>query len=141
MSGFVYNGTVDFSDTDAGGIAHFTSFLRWVERAEGLWMASLGVKQFDRHADGSFSGFPRVDVKCRYKQSLLPGEAFAIRILPEKVGRSSLTYRFEILKGGADGAPAADGSVTVVHVTAQSGGAGFKSQPLPDQMTALSSEV
>jgi acyl-CoA thioester hydrolase len=136
MSEFVFNDAVDFSDTDAGGLVYFTNILRWVERSEGAWFKSLGFQQFERLPDGGYRGFPRVNVKCDYRNPLFPGDTFAIRLEPSKVGHTSFTYSFKVYRGDSDGVLAAEGSITIVFASASRGGQ-FEVIALPAQLAAL----
>jgi acyl-CoA thioester hydrolase len=136
MKDFVFNNQVDFADTDAGGIVHFTGFLRWVARAEGAWFASLGFKSFERLPDGGYKGFPRVNVQCDYRAPVFPGDSYAVRLWPKRVGNTSFTYSFEVHRGDVKGQLAAEGSVSIVYAFAQKGG-DFELRPLPDELIAL----
>ena len=134
VSAFIYRAAVDFSDSDAAGIAHFSSILRWVERAEAAWLRSVGVDPFVRSADGSVSGFPRVKVGCEYLRPLLPYEKYAIAILPESAGNTSFTYSFKVFSGeGVDGPLCAEGSATIVFASGTPG-VGIKPVPLPEEI-------
>jgi acyl-CoA thioester hydrolase len=133
MTEFAFDGEVDFSDTDAGGLVHFTSILRWVERAESAWLKSLGVVPFEVFPDGSYHGFPRISVKCDYKVPFLPGEAFRVVLAPKRIGTTSFAYFFKILKNGII---SAEGEITIVYARARRGG-DFKKLPLPEQLTCL----
>jgi len=137
MKEFAFSSEVDFSDTDAGGFAHFTSVLRWVERAEAAWMKSIGVMSFEVLDDGGYRGFPRVGVRCDYKVPMPPAESFTIILTPGKIGKTSFSYSFKVLKGGAPDKIAAEGEITVVYVLAQRCG-DFEKQPLPPQFSKLS---
>lgn len=52
---------VEFADTDAAGVVHFTRLLAYVEEAEHDWMRWLGVVRI-----GDGIGWPRVGVEVRY---------------------------------------------------------------------------
>ncbi|MFA5256583.1 MAG: thioesterase family protein [Opitutales bacterium] len=130
MSAYVFSDTVDFADTDAAGLVHFSNFFRYVERAESAWFLSMGVAQFETVAGGGFRGFPKVNVQCDFRAPLKAGDAFSVRLAPVESGRSSFTYAFAVLVGGPQGAVAAEGRVTLAFV--ESGGtAGMISVPLP----------
>ena len=40
---FLYHTKLEFADTDSAGVAHFTSILKMVERAEHAFLESLGI--------------------------------------------------------------------------------------------------
>ena len=58
---------VEFSDTDAAGIMHFSNFFRYMEAAEHAFFRSLGTSI---HAAGGDLGWPRVYADCHYKYPL-----------------------------------------------------------------------
>lgn len=136
MTEFIFNNQVDFADTDAGGIVHFTAFLRWVARAEGAWFKSLGFNGFERLPDGGYAGFPRVNVQCDYRSPVFPGDSYAVRLTPKKVGNTSFTYAFQVYRGDIRGTLAAEGSITIVYALAKKGG-DFVLTPIPALLAAL----
>ena len=56
---------VEFSDTDAAGIAHFTAFFRYMEQAEHELLRSVGLSVKMSGPDGEF-GWPRVGARCDF---------------------------------------------------------------------------
>jgi len=133
MSAYVFSGRVDFADTDAAGLVHFSNFFRFVERAEAAWLGSMGVTQFETLADGGFRGFPKVNVQCDFRAPLKAGDAFAVRLLFVGSGRSSFTYSFAVLANGPQGSAAAEGRITLACVESV-GASGMISVPLPDAL-------
>ena len=140
MSAFVYTNSVDFADTDAGGVVHFTAFLRWVARAEGAWFDSLGCRSFERHTDGGYSGYPRVNVRCDYRSPMFPGDTYAVRLAPQKIGNSSFTYGFKVYRGNEEGVLTAEGCLTIVFARAFAEG-GFELKALPKPLAELQIEA
>lgn len=136
MKEFVFRNQVDFADTDAGGIVHFTGFLRWVARAEGEWFKSLGFNGFERVSGGGYKGFPRVNVQCDYRSPVYPGDSYAVRLSPVKLGNTSFTYAFKVYRNDVDGPLAAEGSLTIVYAVADRDG-GFSLAPLPKELATL----
>ena len=61
--------TVEFAETDAAGLLHFSNYFRYMEIAEHTFFRSLG---FSIHAGDPVPeiGWPRVHVECDYKASL-----------------------------------------------------------------------
>ena len=60
---FVARRTVEFSDSDMGGVVHFSRYLVYMETAEHQFLRSRGV---DVHTsmDGRVISWPRVAVQC-----------------------------------------------------------------------------
>lgn len=136
MKDFVFTNSVDFADSDAGGIVHFTAFLRWAARAEGAWFKSLGFEGFERLPGGGYHGFMRVNVQCDYRSPVYPNDNYAVLLTPKKVGRSSFSYNFKIHRNSPDGILAAEGSLTIVHIHTKADGT-FTVEPLPEELAAL----
>jgi len=136
MKEFVYLGEVDFVDTDAGGLAHFTNVLRWVEKAEFAWFKSFGVKSFEPLEEGGYIGSPRVKVQCEYRIAMLPCEPYAVVLAPARVGKTSFTYSFKVLKNRDPEKIAAEGEITIVRVNVKKN-AEFVKRPLPEEFYHL----
>lgn len=126
---YCHSSEIAFADTDASGWMHFPSIFRHVESAEHACLKSLGLLVFDR-AQG---GWPRVNVNCDFLRPLIAGDGIEVQLVVEKLGQSSVTWRFNVLNAAGD--VAAVGSMTNVRVDATG-----KSQPLsPQEREALSS--
>ena len=82
---------VEFRDTDAAGIVHFSAFFFWMESAEHELLRSAGLHVFERHPDGSEYSWPRVSVSCDYRSALRFGEEVDINVYVAELGRSSVT--------------------------------------------------
>jgi len=102
---------IEFADTDASGRAHFAALLRHVEAAEHEILRHLGIPVLD----AKLGGWPRAHIECDYSAPLAPGDEIEVRLHPESVGESSLTWSFEILS--PSGHPAAQGRIVTVHTT------------------------
>jgi acyl-CoA thioester hydrolase len=100
---------VAWIDTDAGGRIHFTAVFRYVEAAETGLRRELGL--MDGWAD-----YPRRRVEADYLSVLRFEDEVEVRIVPERLGRTSITWRWEIAR---DGERCVEGRHTVVHVDAE----------------------
>lgn len=85
---------VEFRDTDAAGIVHFSAFFFWMESAEHELLRSAGLHVIDRQPDGSEYSWPRVSASCEYRSTARFGDELDIAVFVAAVGRSSVTYRF-----------------------------------------------
>ncbi len=103
--------TVRWADVDAAGRIYFPRIFDYV--AEGEWelLHSLGLS---RKEMGKTYDFPRVHVECNFRKQLGLGVRFTIRFWPEKLGRTSINYAFEVYLESEPGEIAASGSMTVV---------------------------
>jgi acyl-CoA thioester hydrolase len=110
---------VAWVDTDAGGRIHFTAAFRWAEAAETALGRELGL--LDEWGD-----LPRRAVEAEYLHVLRFEDEIEVELRPERIGRTSVTYAWEIRR---DGEICVRGRHTAVHV----GDDGLPA-PLPEQM-------
>jgi YbgC/YbaW family acyl-CoA thioester hydrolase len=101
---------VQFYETDAAGIVHFSWFFRYMEEAEhALWReAGLSI-----HVPGSEYGFPRVATSFDFRRALRFEQEFDIHIRITAMSSKSIQYACELSDG--DG-PIASGTLTIVCV-------------------------
>ena len=108
----VHRARVEWVDTDAAGIYHNTTVVRYAEAAEAALMREHGIP-------GYFPVAPRVRYEVEFEASLRFGEEVETRIELVGLGRSSMTFSFEVGQEAADSGPrrrAARGSYVTVHV-------------------------
>ncbi len=110
---------VEFRDTDAAGIVHFSAFFFWMESAEHELLRSAGLHVFERQADGIEYSWPRVSVACDYVSAVRFGDELDIAVHVAEIGRSSVTYRFVFEH---DGRAVAEGRVVAVRCRVWPGG-------------------
>ena len=116
---------VSFVDTDASGRIHYTAGLRYFERAEeGLMRELLDGK---RPSDFGMAGFPRIHVEADFPGTLGFQDAIECTARVEKVGRTSVTYGYEVVN--ADGVSCVRGVIVAVAVDEQG-----RSIPLPEEI-------
>jgi acyl-CoA thioester hydrolase len=101
--------------------------MRWVEQAESLLYESLGI------ADATAGCVPRVHFEIEYINQLFFRDLLEVTLSVESVGRTSLTYSFQI--AGED-ALAVRGNYVVVLT----GRTGKKARPWPDVVRAALTE-
>ena len=100
---------VAWVDTDAGGRIHFTAAFRWAELAETGIRRRLGLL-------GRWGSYPRRRVEAEFLKVLVFEDEIEIRIRPERLGQTSITWAFEITR---DEELCVRGSLVVVHVDGQ----------------------
>jgi len=109
---FVARRRVEFRDTDAAGIAHFSTFFVWMESAEHELLREAGVALVDVVPEaapgddvpdapppGTYS-WPRVSAACDYKLAVRFNDELEIAVGLEAIGRSSATWAFRFEQGG-----------------------------------------
>lgn len=91
---------VEFRDTDAAGIAHFSAFFFWMESAEHELLRAAGVAVVERDGAGVEASWPRVSATCDYVAAVRFGEEVDIAVSVESIGRTSVTYGFTFSHAG-----------------------------------------
>lgn len=86
---------VEFRDTDAAGIVHFSAFFFWMESAEHELLRTAGVPVVDRRPEGVDASWPRVSASCDYVSAVRFGDEVMITASVAQIGRTSITYAFE----------------------------------------------
>jgi acyl-CoA thioesterase FadM len=99
---------VPWVDTDAGGRIHFSNAFRWAEQAETALRRRLGILE-------GWDDYPRKRAEAEFHQVLRFEDEIDVRITPERVGTTSITWRFEITR---EGELCVDGRLVVVRVGA-----------------------
>jgi acyl-CoA thioester hydrolase len=90
---------VEFCETDAAGIAHFASYLCYMEQAEHELLRSLGLSVCEPQADGWHLSWPRVHVECDFQASAKFEDVLDISVHVSRLGSKSVTYEFEFVRG------------------------------------------
>src|SRR4029434_4525558 len=94
---------VQFYETDAGGIVHFSVYFRYMEEAEhALWRAA-GLSIHDR--DAGF-GWPRVHASFDYHRPLRFEEEFEAWIRIVAIEEKTITYACMLSRAHTTSAPA-----------------------------------
>lgn len=109
---FIARRRVEFRDTDAAGIAHFSAFFVWMESAEHelLRHARVALVEVvtepmdsavgkDDEPPGTYS-WPRVSAECDYKSAVRFNDELDIAVGLDKIGRSSVTWTFRFEQAG-----------------------------------------
>jgi YbgC/YbaW family acyl-CoA thioester hydrolase len=118
---------VQFSETDAAGIVHFSCFFRYFEDAEhALWReAGLSI-----HPEHSPIGWPRVTASCEFHRALKFEQEFDVTVRIRELTTRAITYAGEITR---DGEKIATGSWKIACVAKQPDGS-MKSTDIPEDI-------
>lgn len=92
---------VEFHETDAAGIMHFTTFFVFMESAEHAFLRQLGLSVIMQDDEGTIS-FPRVSVRCDFVQAVRFEDEVEIQLRVLKVGQKSIAYGFSFVHDGAE---------------------------------------
>ncbi|MCA9195633.1 MAG: acyl-CoA thioesterase [Planctomycetales bacterium] len=97
---FRWTRRVEFCETDAAGIAHFSAFLCYMEQAEHALLRAVGWSVTHDLGDGWHLSWPRVHVECDYAGVARFEDELDIEVRVAKLGNKSVTYHFSFeLKG------------------------------------------
>ena len=110
---------VEFRDTDAAGIVHFSVFFLWMEQVEHEYLRHVGLSVMPRGDDPGAVTWPRVSATCDYRSVLRFEDEFEVEVRIVRIGSTSVTYGFEFKRGDA---AIAAGRMTAVCCRLGSGG-------------------
>lgn len=99
---------VEFRDTDAAGIVHFSAFFPMMEAAEHELLRSLGLSVMPRSNQTTDScdiessernvTWPRVSASCQYLAAAHFEEMLEIEVKVARIGTTSVSYEFTFLR-------------------------------------------
>jgi len=121
---------VEFADTDMAGMAHFSSYFRYMEATEHAFIRSIGfsVVMWEQFK----VGWPRVHVSCDYTGPLRFEDEVEVQLLVREKKEKSLTYDFRFRRVKPEPAVVvARGAITTVCVSRDGTGI-MKSVPIPE---------
>ena len=95
---FRYQRRVEFCDTDAAGIAHFSAFFQYMEQAEHALLRHVGTSVVVEDQEGTIS-WPRASASCDYTGSVRFEDIIEVVVRIDRLGSKSVTYTFDFEKG------------------------------------------
>jgi YbgC/YbaW family acyl-CoA thioester hydrolase len=134
ISEFTYRRRVQFPETDATGIVHFTNFFKYIEEAEhAMWRAAgLSISPPD-----AVVGWPRVAASFEYRRPLKFEDEFEVRISIVEKTKKAIRYEAALQK---DGEVIGVGSLTIVCVVRRPGEP-LRATDIPPEIDARFSTV
>ncbi len=121
---------VQFYETDAAGIVHFSCYFRYMEEAEHAFWRAAGLSIAPPLDHNAQYGWPRVAASCDFKRPLRFEDEFEITIRIAAMSEKSIRYACEMTLAGE---VVATSTMTIVCVEKIPGGA-YRSVVLPDVM-------
>jgi YbgC/YbaW family acyl-CoA thioester hydrolase len=121
----IYRRRVEFAETDAAGMVHFSVFFRYMEEAEHAAWRAAGLDIFANHETVSW---PRISAKFDFKAPLRFQDEFEVRTEIGAVTRSTIQWAHVLMRGEM---MIGNGTVTAVYVTKNPDGS-MKSAAIPD---------
>lgn len=107
MNQYQYTGTVQWSETDASGLFHFSCAMKWAENAEHALCREIDSK-------APITQMPRIAVSSEYRKPFKAGDQYVVKLGVSRVGGTSISYVWQILKGEK---LAVEGKHTAVHLS------------------------
>jgi YbgC/YbaW family acyl-CoA thioester hydrolase len=113
---FVYHRRVQYKETDASGLVHFSTFFVYAEEAEHAMWRATGLSVEPAHTE---IGWPRVSAACDFFQALRFEDEIEVRI--RLVERTAKTFRYQslIVRAGEVAAIVLSTSICVRKVPGQ----------------------
>lgn len=129
---------VEFCETDAGGIVHFSSYLCYMEQAEHAFLRSIGQSVVQPLPAGGYLSWPRVRVECSYSAPARFEEVLSVFLKIIRMGSKSVTYRVEFRSAGDS--PVAQGTIVAVCCHISDHGNSISSIDIPKPLREVMSE-
>ncbi len=96
---------VEFCETDAAGIAHFSSLIIYMEQAEHALLRSLGLSVASANSSLHNESlvprcnWPRVKVECEFKSPVKFEDLISVQTWISSLGAKSVTYQHQLSIG------------------------------------------
>jgi acyl-CoA thioester hydrolase len=125
----IYRRRVQFAETDAAGMAHFSVFFRYMEEAEHAVWRAAGMDIFANHETQSW---PRISANFDFKSPLKFQDEFEVRTEIASITRSTIQWAHVLTRGDV---VIGTGTVTAVCVSKQPDGT-MKSAEIPTDIVS-----
>lgn len=134
---FSHQRRVEFRDTDAAGIAHFSVFFAMMEEAEHAALRHVGLSVMPLEDAVGRLSWPRVAAHCDYLAAARFEELLRIEVTVQRIGVTSVSYGFEFWRDAGLMPPQciAKGRITAVCCLWASGQP-LRKQPIPPDVRA-----
>jgi len=139
MAAFVHSLPIAFADVDHAGIVYYPRYFHFFHQAfEALWRERRGPRAYAELIAERRLGFPAVRATCEFRSPLRFGDIADVELRVTRLGRTSLTFGYRVLRTG-DGEPvlAAEGEVVCAVVDLGR----FVAVPLPDDVLEVLGDV
>ena len=123
---------VEFRDTDAAGIMHFSAFFNYMEQVEHEFLRHLGMSVFERDDEGAISWL-RVAANCDFQGAVRFEDILDVAVELTRRSEKSVTYGFHFKHADR---PIAEGELTAVCCRLDAK-APPRSIPIPEWIVAL----
>jgi YbgC/YbaW family acyl-CoA thioester hydrolase len=133
LSPLVVERRVGFSQTDAAGLIHFSTYFTFMETAEAELFRQLGIPLLWEE-DALTYGFPRVDAQCKFRRPVAFDDLIRIEMRIEEIVSNRISYEF-VFKG-PKGKTCAEGTMVTAFACREKSGT-LASAELPEKTLEL----
>ncbi len=95
---FITTRRVQFAETDAAGVLHFSNYYRIMEEVEHAFWRSVGISVVLQGKEGAIS-WPRVTTGCEYFHPVRFEDELELAFRLTNIGDRSLSYELEFRHG------------------------------------------
>ncbi len=120
---------VEFHQTDAAGIAHFSTFFIYMEEVEHEFLRSRGLSVMMRDEQGVIS-WPRVAATCQYRSAARFEDLLEVEMRIARLGDKSVTWGYRFSLAGKE---VAIGEMSAVCCRLEADGTP-RSIPIPEEI-------
>lgn len=121
---------IAFSDTDAAGLIHFSTYFKLMEEAEAELFRTLEIPLLSSDSEG-IAGFPRVDCSCKFRMPLRFDDLVLIELGISSIRATRVSYTFVFYSAGGD--VCAEGTMVTAYVSGKHG-ARLTASGIPDNI-------
>ena len=91
---------VEFCETDAAGLVHFSAFFQYMEQAEHALLRHCGLSVMSDDGSGGLISWPRVNAGCDFSGAARFEDILKVDTVISRLGNSSVTYSIDFGLGG-----------------------------------------
>ena len=125
---------IEWGDCDPAGIVFYPRYFAMFDHSTVLLIEeALGMRKLKLYEHYGFGGNPSVAARARFHLPTRYGDDVVIETAIANVGRSSFSLEHRLT---LDGALAVEGFETRVWVVRDNSPAGFRAQPMPEDVVA-----
>ncbi len=135
MPSFKFQFYVNWVDTDALSVVHFSNYFRYFEKTEEAFYKSTGIDQ-NEIEERNRVAFPRVDVRCSYEFPCRYGDDLEVSLSLSEITDKAVSLAFDV-RNLTHGKLSAKGAVTLVCVDTQK----WKAVSIPPELREVYSKL
>lgn len=139
---FRHRMSVRFADVDHAGIVYYPVFFHYFHLAlEALFSERVGARSYAKLLDQERVGLPHVSSHCDFFAPLRFGDSIEIEMSVEKLGQSSVTFRYRVYRCADEDRPEAVLAAEGTNVCATVDLEAFRAVAIPEPLRAVFAEL